>query len=90
MHVEHSFAATALVKVIHVLGDKSEVFAKVLFQCGESAMSGIRLDLREIGAAHVVKIVHKARIALIALGCGHIFDAMPLPQSIGGAESGHS
>ena len=83
MHVQHPVRAGPLVQVVDVLGDHEQVVAEPALEVGEGAVGGVRLDGRERRPAGVVEPVHEHRLVVEALGRGHLFDPVALPQTVG-------
>ena len=52
----------------------------------QRSMRGIRRDVRQSGAAHVVEVEHEIGVPRKALGRGDILDPVLLPQPSGRAE----
>ena len=77
-----------LVQPVDVLGDQGEAIAEALLQFREGEVPRVGSDGGDAGAAGIVELPDQIGVAGEPGGRGHVLDAVPLPQAVGGAEGG--
>ena len=90
VHVDEAARAGTLMKVVHVLGAEEEAVAKSGFQLSEFEVSRVGLGLLRRCTAHRVELPHERGVAPKGLWRAHVFEAMPFPQTVRGAERGQA
>ena len=88
MHVDQVGRAGALMQVVDVLGDQKHLARPFPLQLRECGMGGVGLDigLEQTGAAVVVELVDKVRIALEPFRRRDILQPDAFPHAAGAAE----
>ena len=78
--VENIGAAGALMQVIYILSDDSDI--KLFFQFGECHMCFIWVSFFELCSSLIVKIQYQSRVSTPGLRCSYILYFMAFPKSI--------
>lgn len=92
MHVDDSFAASAFVEVVDVLGNHGNGRGEAVFQFAQGPVGGIGLNFRgeEFAAPGVVEAVHQGGVPGESFGGGYVFHPVVFPESVGGPKGGYA
>ncbi len=80
MKVHDLLAASALVKVVDVLGDHTHL--ESLLQGSDCQVSRVRLGRMHLGATFIVEAKDQFGVPMPSLGRGHLFDSVLFPEAI--------